>query len=174
MSLIILASNILDVPNFFWDAEPTLHPLYIAIREYLEIAPRIEVLKTRHRVFLDLAEMLSDNIADSKLSYQTWIIIGLIIVSIVVTTFEVGLRFVILERGKRSRTNFGDLFVTGGFEIGGDFNLLQAQSIHEAEVEKMIAWQKGVVRWSFMGFRFLLFSMVFGTVVLFRRSRRMR
>jgi hypothetical protein len=118
--------------------------------------------------------MLSDNIADTKLSYQTWIIIGLIIVSIAVTTFEVGLRFVILERGKQSRTNFGDLFVTGGFEIGGDFNLLQAQSIHEAEVEKMIAWQKGVVRWSFMSFRFLLFSVVFGTVVLFRRSGRMR
>ncbi|PMB70625.1 Sad1-interacting factor 3 [Beauveria bassiana] len=38
-----LASNILDVPNFFWDSEPTLHPLYAAIREYLEIDPRIKL-----------------------------------------------------------------------------------------------------------------------------------
>ncbi len=27
-----IASNMLDVPNFFWDSEPTLHPLYIAVR----------------------------------------------------------------------------------------------------------------------------------------------
>ena len=118
--------------------------------------------------------MLSDNIADTKLSYQTWIIIGLIIVSIAVTTFEVGLRFVILERGKQSRKSFGDVSITRGFGMGSDFNLLQAQSLHEAEVDKMIAWQKGLMRWTFMGFRFLLFSMVFGTAVLFRRSGKMR
>ena len=27
-----LSSNMLDVPNFFWDSEPTLHPLYTAVR----------------------------------------------------------------------------------------------------------------------------------------------
>jgi hypothetical protein len=56
----------LDVPNFFWDSEPTLHPLYIAVREYLEIKPRIQVLNERCRVFLDLIEILSDSIADNK------------------------------------------------------------------------------------------------------------
>ncbi|GJC88410.1 sad1-interacting factor 3 [Colletotrichum liriopes] len=45
-----LSSNILDVPNFFWDSEPTLHPLYVAIREYLEIDPRIKVLNERCRL----------------------------------------------------------------------------------------------------------------------------
>ncbi|RQM05879.1 hypothetical protein DH86_00002194, partial [Scytalidium sp. 3C] len=83
-----LSSNILDVPNFFWDSEPTLHPLYFAIREYLEIAPRIKVLNERCRVFLDLAEILSDNIADAKMSNITWIIIILIIISIAVTVTE--------------------------------------------------------------------------------------
>jgi hypothetical protein len=63
-----LASNMLDVPNFFWDSEPTLHPLYHAVREYLEIKPRIQVLNERCRVFLDLAEILSDSIADHKMS----------------------------------------------------------------------------------------------------------
>jgi len=59
---------VLDVPNFFWDSEPTLHPLYIAVREYLEIKPRIQVLNERCRVFLDLAEILSDSINDRKMS----------------------------------------------------------------------------------------------------------
>lgn len=60
----------LDVPNFFWDSEPTLHPLYFGVREYLEIKPRIQVLNERCRVFLDLAEILSDSIADNKMSSE--------------------------------------------------------------------------------------------------------
>ncbi|KAK1254622.1 hypothetical protein MKX08_008617 [Trichoderma sp. CBMAI-0020] len=97
-----LSSNILDVPNFFWDSEPTLHPLYEAIREYLEIDLRIKVLNERCRVFLDLAEILSDSDADAKMSYITWIIIALIVLSILVTVTEVGLRFVMLERSNRN------------------------------------------------------------------------
>lgn len=62
----------LDVPSFFWDSEPTLHPLYTAVREYLEIKPRIQVLNERCRVFLDLIEILSDSIADSQMSRMFW------------------------------------------------------------------------------------------------------
>lgn len=117
----------LDVPNFFWESEPTLYPLYIAVREYLEIKPRIQVLNERCRVFLDLAEILSDSIADNRTSResplpspaashptpkpssrnkltfcpdQTWIIIVLILISIVVTISEVFLRFALLSSGK--------------------------------------------------------------------------
>ncbi|XWW92579.1 hypothetical protein V2A60_000504 [Cordyceps javanica] len=97
-----LSSNILDVPNFFWDSEPTLHPLYAAIREYLEIDPRIKVLNERCRVFLDLAEILSDSVNDAKMSAITWIVIILILVSILVTVTEVGLRFIMLERSKQT------------------------------------------------------------------------
>ncbi|EQL02894.1 hypothetical protein G6O67_004012 [Ophiocordyceps sinensis] len=93
-----LSSNILDVPNFFWDSEPTLHPLYEAVREYLEIDPRIKVLNERCRVFLDLAEILSDSVADAKMSAITWIIIILIVISILVTATEVGLRFGMLSK----------------------------------------------------------------------------
>ncbi|KAH7005032.1 hypothetical protein EDB82DRAFT_488683 [Fusarium venenatum] len=100
-----LSSNILDVPNFFWDSEPTLHPLYAAIREYLEIDPRIKVLNERCRVFLDLAEILSDSVADAKMSYITWIIIVLIIMSIMVTTAEVGIRFGMLNKAKGTNIN---------------------------------------------------------------------
>ncbi|KAF2222560.1 hypothetical protein BDZ85DRAFT_129543 [Elsinoe ampelina] len=97
-----LSSNMLDTPNFFWDSEPTLHPLYAAVREYLEIKPRIQVLNERCRVFLDLAEILSDSIADTKMTRITWIIIVLIIISILVTCSEVFLRFGILAAGKGS------------------------------------------------------------------------
>ncbi|PLB54956.1 DUF155-domain-containing protein [Aspergillus steynii IBT 23096] len=107
-----LSSNMLDVPNFFWESEPTLYPLYIAVREYLEIKPRIQVLNERCRVFLDLAEILSDSIADNKTSHQTWIIIVLILISIIVTTSEVFLRFGLLsaEKGTTAGTVAASLF----------------------------------------------------------------
>jgi len=87
----------LDTPKFFWDSEPTLHPLYTAVREYLEIKPRIQVLNERCKVFLDLGEILSDSISDKKMTRITWIIIILIIISICITCLEVLLRFAILQ-----------------------------------------------------------------------------
>lgn len=69
----------------------------------MEIAPRIKVLNERCRVFLELAEILSDSIADTKMTAITWIIIVLIVISIGVTVTEVGLRFAILEKGKQDR-----------------------------------------------------------------------
>jgi len=115
-----LSSNILDVPNFFWDSEPTLHPLYVAIREYLEIDQRIKKLNERCRVFLDLAEILSDNHADAKMSYITWIIIILIVISIIVTVTEVGMRFIILSKQK----NQGLLTPTPGPNGSGPGNVI--------------------------------------------------
>jgi uncharacterized Rmd1/YagE family protein len=130
------ASNILDVPNFFWDSEPTLHPLYFAIREYLEIGPRIKVLNERCRVFLDLAEILSDSVADTKMSTITWIIIVLIVISIAVTVTEVGLRFGILEKGKSDRGKVGaGVQWVKGMELQGrnlssaDFDGIQLKAI---------------------------------------------
>ena len=90
----------LDTPNFIWEDEPTLHPLYTALTEYLEIKPRIQVLNERCRVFLDLAEVLSDYVSDNKMSTITWIIIVLIGISILVTCSEVFLRFGILTQKK--------------------------------------------------------------------------
>ncbi|KAL5611634.1 hypothetical protein BROUX41_000783 [Berkeleyomyces rouxiae] len=99
-----LSSNILDTPKFFWDYEPTLHPLYSAIREYLELENRIKVLNERCQVFLDLTEILSDSIADSNMSTITWIIIVLIIVSILVTVTEVLIRVSILRKNQDTPT----------------------------------------------------------------------
>ena len=124
-----LSSNILDVPDFFWDSEPTLHPLYSAVREYLEIKPRIQVLNERCRVFLDLAEILSDSIADKKMTSITWIIIVLIVISIGVTCSEVLLRFSLLRKEGGSNNHTG----TGGH---GEFG---ASSVVKAPVTGLLA-----------------------------------
>ena len=99
----------LDTPNFFWDSEPTLHPLYTAVREYLEIKPRIQVLNERCQVFLDLGEILSDSISDKKMTRITWIIIVLIVLSICVTCLEVLLRFAILKGRGKAAAGVGSL-----------------------------------------------------------------
>lgn len=116
LSNLVAASNILDVPNFFWDSEPTLHPLYVAIRDYLEIDPRTKVLNERCRVFLDLAEILSDSVADSKMSAITWIIIILIVVSILVTVTEVVLRFTILSKERGNNSGAGPPVAAGALD----------------------------------------------------------
>lgn len=121
------ASNMLDTPTFFWEAEPTLHPLYSAVREYLEIKPRIQVLNERCQVFLDLAEILSDSIADVKMTRITWIIIVLIVLSILVTCTEVFLRFAILAAGKGKEGN-GAAAVLGKLGIVGRKGLGVARS----------------------------------------------
>lgn len=119
---VLVASNILEKPNFFWDSEPTLGPLYEAIRDYLEIETRTRVLNERCQVFLDLASILSDHVADAKMSYITWIIIILIVISIMVTVTEVLLRFAILSNEKAKDGANSPANVVGGG------NLLTAHS----------------------------------------------
>lgn len=41
-----LVSNVLDVPELFW-SEASLKDLYSAVREYMEIRPRVEVLNEK-------------------------------------------------------------------------------------------------------------------------------
>jgi hypothetical protein len=48
-----LIGGILDTPELFW-SEASLYPLYEAIREYLEIGPRVQVLNDRLAVVGDL------------------------------------------------------------------------------------------------------------------------
>jgi uncharacterized Rmd1/YagE family protein len=95
-----LSSNVLDTPDFFWESEPSLNPLYTAIREYLEIEQRILVLNERCKVFLELADIIADSIAESNMSRITWIIIILIALSLGVSTCEIIMRFVLLKNVK--------------------------------------------------------------------------
>ncbi|KAK9455738.1 hypothetical protein V1511DRAFT_498578 [Dipodascopsis uninucleata] len=93
-----LSSNILDVPEFVWEEEPEYHEFYTAVRDYLEIKPRISILNFRCRVFLDLADVLADSIAETNMSNITWIVIVLIVVSIVVSMSEIALRYSALRK----------------------------------------------------------------------------
>ena len=50
-----LVSNVLDVPELFW-SEASLKGLYDAVREYMEIGPRVQVLNEKLAVVGDLVE----------------------------------------------------------------------------------------------------------------------
>ncbi|KAI8063800.1 hypothetical protein BC940DRAFT_306881 [Gongronella butleri] len=78
-----LVSNILDTPEIFW-SEPALEPLYSAIRSYLEISQRVELLNQRVEVISDLLEMLKDHLNSSHGEHLEWIVIWLIAMEIVV------------------------------------------------------------------------------------------
>jgi hypothetical protein len=79
-------------------------------------------LNERCRVFLDLAEILTDSIADTKMSRLTWIIIILILLSILVTCSEVFLRFGILSSrrmGPKGPDGVVDGLLMAGYACGG-------------------------------------------------------
>ena len=78
-----LVSNVLDTPEIFW-SEPSLEPLYQAIRGYLEISQRVELLNLRVRVISDLLDMLKEHLTSSHGEYLEWIVIVLIAFEILI------------------------------------------------------------------------------------------
>lgn len=93
-----LSSNVLDTPDIFWESEPSLAPVYAALREYLEIDPRILVLNERCSVFLEMTQILADSVAEFNMDRITVIIIVLIILSILVSLTEIAVRYLLLRR----------------------------------------------------------------------------
>lgn len=83
-----LSSSILDTPDFFWSIEPALHPLYTAVREYLEIEQRVQVLNDRCKVFLEFSNIISDSINESSTARITMMIIIIIFMSLGVSVLE--------------------------------------------------------------------------------------
>ncbi|KAJ1940990.1 sporulation protein rmd1, partial [Linderina macrospora] len=72
-----LVSNILDTPEIFW-SEPTLQPLYVAIREYLEIPQRVEIMNHRVSVISEMLDMLNGHLNGMHGEFLEWIVIILI------------------------------------------------------------------------------------------------
>ncbi|CAH2355590.1 sporulation protein Rmd8p [[Candida] railenensis] len=83
-----LSSSILDTPDFFWSLEPALHPLYTAVREYLEIDQRVQVLNDRCKVFLEFSDIVTDSMNEKNTNRITWMIIFIIFISLTVSVFE--------------------------------------------------------------------------------------
>ncbi|CAG8535496.1 715_t:CDS:2 [Scutellospora calospora] len=86
-----LVSNVLDTPEIFW-AEPSLEPLYSAIRAYLEISQRATLLNDRCKVISDLLDMLREDVGSYNMTRITWIIIWLIVVAVFVAIGEIAVK----------------------------------------------------------------------------------
>ncbi|KAI0366852.1 DUF155-domain-containing protein [Pilatotrama ljubarskyi] len=89
-----LVSNVLDVPELFWD-EASLKALYDAVREYMEIGPRVQVLNEKIAVAEDLLAAIHDHLNNNAMDRITWIIIWLIVVACLVELGEVIARLVV-------------------------------------------------------------------------------
>ncbi|CAG8839747.1 30367_t:CDS:10, partial [Gigaspora margarita] len=72
-----LVSNILDTPEIFW-SEPSYEPLYEAIRGYLAIFQRVDLLNQRVAVISGLLDMLKEHLTSSHGEQLEWIVIILI------------------------------------------------------------------------------------------------
>ncbi|CAG8499434.1 2707_t:CDS:2 [Acaulospora colombiana] len=86
-----LVSNVLDTPEIFW-SEPSLQPLYNAIRAYLEISQRAKLLNERCNVLSDLLDMLREDVGNTNMTKITWIIIWLIVVAVLVAIGEIAVK----------------------------------------------------------------------------------
>lgn len=93
-----LLSNVLDTPEYFWSIEPGLHPLYTAVRDYLETEQRVEVINDRCKVFLDFFDILSDSLAERKMTKITKMLIIAIGLSVIVSILEIFVRYYIISK----------------------------------------------------------------------------
>ncbi|KAJ1448291.1 hypothetical protein M885DRAFT_450396 [Pelagophyceae sp. CCMP2097] len=79
-----LHTDILDSPEFLWE-DDLYEPAYVALREYLDVPERVEVLNQRLDVLKELLEVLTTQLANSHASKLEWIVVYLIIAEIIVT-----------------------------------------------------------------------------------------
>ncbi|KAJ7050522.1 DUF155-domain-containing protein [Mycena amicta] len=89
-----LVSNVLDVPELFW-SEASLKELYDAVREYMEISGRVQVLNEKLAVTTDFLDAIHDHLNNFAMERITWIIIWLIVVAILVELGEVVARLIV-------------------------------------------------------------------------------
>ncbi|KAJ7224457.1 hypothetical protein GGX14DRAFT_425731 [Mycena pura] len=89
-----LVSNVLDVPELFW-SEASLKELYDAVREYMEIKGRVQVLNEKLAVASDFLDAIHDHLNNLAMERITWIIIWLIVAAILVELGEVVARLIV-------------------------------------------------------------------------------
>ncbi|KAG5646754.1 hypothetical protein DXG03_002440 [Asterophora parasitica] len=69
-----LVSNVLDVPELFW-SEASLDELYEAVREYMEIKGRVQVLNEKLGVASDFLEAIHDHLNNNEMTRITLVVI---------------------------------------------------------------------------------------------------
>lgn len=97
-----LVSNVLDVPELFW-SEASLEDLYDAVRDYMEIGPRVESLNEKLGVASDFLDVIHDHLNNSAMERITWIVIWLIVVAVLVELGEIVARLVVHSTLEKDR-----------------------------------------------------------------------
>lgn len=82
-SKIYLHFELLDIPEFFWEY-PELETYYLAMRKYLDLQSRIDILHRKMNVIQEILEILADEQNHKHSSLLEWIIIILIAFEIVI------------------------------------------------------------------------------------------
>ncbi|RCI16913.1 hypothetical protein L249_2185 [Ophiocordyceps polyrhachis-furcata BCC 54312] len=83
-----LNGSVLDTPELFW-VEPQLEPVYQAVRSYLEMDQRVELLTERLDVIADLLAVLKDQLSHGHDEKLEWIVIVLIAMEILVAAVNI-------------------------------------------------------------------------------------
>ncbi len=83
-SSVNLHSDILDLPDFFWD-HSDVEPLYRMIASHLDLKTRIEILNQRLDTVHDLFEMLGNELNHQHSSRLELIIVWLIVIEVALT-----------------------------------------------------------------------------------------
>jgi uncharacterized Rmd1/YagE family protein len=83
-----LQGSVLDAPELMW-AEPQLEPVYGAVRSYLEMNQRVELLTDRLGVLEDLLRVLKEQLGQTHGEYLEWIVVVLIAAEIVVAAVNI-------------------------------------------------------------------------------------
>lgn len=83
-----LNGSVLDTPELFW-VEPQLEPVYQAVRSYLEMDQRVELLTERLDVIADLLAVLKDQLSHGHDEMLEWIVIILIAMEILVAAINI-------------------------------------------------------------------------------------
>lgn len=86
-SSVNLNSDFLDVPEFFWE-HPNLEPYYELTAKFLDVDGRVTALNQQLNVLHELFDMLTGELQHKHSSLLEIIIIGLIFIEIILTTFQ--------------------------------------------------------------------------------------
>lgn len=86
-SFINLHTEILDIPEFFWDY-PELEPFYRRTAHYLDVTKRVEVLNKRLGIVHELFEILSNELNHQHSSRLEWTIIILIVIEVLLAVMR--------------------------------------------------------------------------------------
>lgn len=86
-SSINLHTDILDLPDYFWD-NTEVEPFYLSMRRYLNLESRIDLLNKRLSILHELLGMLGTELNHHHSSRLEWTIIYLILIEVVIVLFK--------------------------------------------------------------------------------------